>query len=66
MNKIEEARDFLNKVGMPKAQQADICCYVLLAMAGIKPNMSWSESCNRWNACKNPFVNCILLFGSSM
>ena len=28
MDKIEEARDILKYVGMPKAQQADICCYV--------------------------------------
>lgn len=33
---------------MPKAQQADICCYVILAMAGIKPDMSWSEATNEW------------------
>ena len=33
---------------MPKAQQADICCYVILAMAGIKPDMSWSEVTNEW------------------
>ena len=26
---------------MPRAQLADICCYVLLAMAGIKPDMTW-------------------------
>ena len=48
MDKIEEIRKFLQKVGMPKAQQADICCYVILAMAGIKPNMSWSEATNEW------------------
>lgn len=48
MDKIEETREFLQKVGMPKAQQADICCYVILAMAGIKPNMSWSEAKNDW------------------
>lgn len=48
MDKIEETREFLQKVGMPKAQQADICCYVILAMAGIKPNMSWSEATNEW------------------
>lgn len=35
MGKVEEAREFLKMVGMPKAQQADICCYVLLAMAEI-------------------------------
>ncbi len=48
MNKIEEAREFLNMVGMPKAQQADICCYVLLAMAGIKSDMPWSDATNEW------------------
>lgn len=48
MNKIQEARGFLQIVGMPKAQQADICCYVLLAMAGVKPDMSWSEAENEW------------------
>ena len=46
--KIEEAREFLQTIGMPKAQQADICCYVILAMAGIKPDMSWSEATNDW------------------
>ena len=44
MDKIEEAREILKFVGMPKAQQADICCYVLLAMAGIKPDMSWRNA----------------------
>lgn len=48
MDKVEEAREFLKLIGMPKAQQADICCYVLLAMAGIKPNMTWKESKNEW------------------
>lgn len=36
MSKIDEARKILNYIGMPKAQQADLCCYTLLAMAGIK------------------------------
>lgn len=48
MNKIQEARTFLQMVGMPKAQQADICCYVLLAMAGLKPTMNWNEAKNDW------------------
>ncbi|WP_075712777.1 BsuBI/PstI family type II restriction endonuclease [Hornefia porci] len=46
--KIEETRGFLRTIGMPKAQQADICCYVILAMAGVKPDMSWSEATNEW------------------
>lgn len=44
MNKLEEAREFLKEVGMPKSQQADICCYVLLAMAGVKPDMQWDKN----------------------
>ena len=48
MDKIKEARNFLEAVGMPKAQQADICCYVLLAMSDIKPNMQWNEAKNDW------------------
>ena len=48
VDKIEEAREFLKNVGMPKAQQGDICCYVILAMAGIKPDMSWEEATNEW------------------
>ena len=48
MDKIEETREFLKHIGMPKAQQADICCYVILAMAGIKPDMRWEEATNEW------------------
>lgn len=48
MGKVEEARGFLESVGMPKAQQADICCYVLLAMANVKPETPWSEATNDW------------------
>lgn len=48
MTKIDEAREILKLVGMPKAQQTDICCYALLAMAGIKQNMNWNEATNEW------------------
>lgn len=48
MDKISETREFLKNIGMPKQQQADICCYVILAMAGIKPDMPWSEATNEW------------------
>lgn len=48
MDKIQEVRRFLQTVGMPKSQQTDICCFVLLAMAGIKPDMSWNEAKNEW------------------
>ena len=48
MDKIEQARKFLQEVGMPKPQQADICCYVILAMAGVKPDMEWTNATNEW------------------
>lgn len=48
MDKIDEAREFLKILGMPKAQQTDICCYVLLAMAGIRQGTAWMEAKNEW------------------
>ena len=58
-DKIEEAREFLKAVGMPKAQLTDICCYVILAMAGMKPDMFWSEASNEWTRIHDiiQFVN---------
>jgi len=46
--KIEEARGFLKDVGMPKAQQSNLCCLILLALAGIKPEMTWEAATNEW------------------
>ena len=48
MGKLDEAREILRMLGMPKAQQADICCYVLLAMAGIKQDTLWKDAGNEW------------------
>ena len=48
MDKIDEARELLKMLGMPKAQQTDICCYVLLAMAGIKQDTLWKDAGNEW------------------
>lgn len=48
MGKIDEARELLKMLGMPKAQQADICCYVLLSMAGIKQDTLWKDAGNEW------------------
>lgn len=35
MSKIDEARSILKSLGLPERQQADLCCYSLLAMLGI-------------------------------
>ena len=48
MDKVDEAREILKMLGMPKTQQADICCYVLLAMAGIKSDTLWKDAGNEW------------------
>ena len=48
MNKIEDARQILKFIGMPQKQQADICCYTLLAMANISPNKKWQDATNNW------------------
>lgn len=48
MHKIEEARQFLVEMGMPKAQTSDICCLCLLAMSGVKPDTPWENATNEW------------------
>ena len=48
MSKIEEARALLKELNVPSKQQADLCCYVLLAMADIKEDDSWSKATNEW------------------
>ncbi len=48
MTKVDEAREFLINIGMPKAQQTDICCYSLLAMAGVTPTTAWIDATSEW------------------
>lgn len=48
MDKIKSAKEFLYAVGMPERQQSDICCYTLLALSGMKPDMEWSSASNEW------------------
>lgn len=48
MGKVEEARQLLKEIGMPNKQQADLCCYVLLAMANIKEVDLWTFATNEW------------------
>ena len=48
MSRLDDARIFLQAIGMPKAQLTDICCLSLLAMAGVKENTQWSQATNEW------------------
>jgi len=48
MPKLDEARAILSSLDMPAAQQSDICCYTLLAMASIAEDAPWESSTNNW------------------
>ena len=48
MSKIDEARNILGDLRVPKKQQSDLCCYVLLAIANLKEADSWNYATNEW------------------
>lgn len=48
MDNIANAKKILFLIGMPKKQQSDTCAFTLLALAGIKPQMNWSEATQKW------------------
>lgn len=48
MSKVEEAREILKELQVPAKQQADLCCFVLLAMADIKEQDLWANATNNW------------------
>ena len=48
MDKIELAKDLLERIGMPIAQQSTLCCLTLLAMANIKKEGTFQAATNGW------------------
>lgn len=48
MDKLSSIKLLLSQVGLPKAQQGDLCAYVILAMAGIKPKTAFAKATNNW------------------
>lgn len=48
MDHITETRELLAAIGLPKAQQSDICVLTVLGMADIKPETDWSKATNNW------------------
>ena len=48
MSKLEEAKNILKEIGMPKNQQNDLCAYTLLALLNIKENTGWSRADNKF------------------
>ena len=48
MDKIEQIRELLKDIGMPKKQQADICVLTILGMSNLKKQAKWKEASNEW------------------
>lgn len=48
MDKIDIAKDLLEKIGMPTAQQSTLCCLTLLAMANVKKDGTFQDATNDW------------------
>ncbi len=44
MSKIDDARDILEQLGLPPAQQRDIACLTLLALCDLSEDQIWSEA----------------------
>ena len=44
MSKIEEARDILEQLGLPPAQQNDISCLTFLALTGLYEDDAWDQA----------------------
>ncbi|MBQ8443313.1 MAG: restriction endonuclease [Bacteroides sp.] len=48
MDNLKKMQDLLVKLQVPAKQQAELCAYTLLAMAGIKKKNSWNKATNEW------------------
>lgn len=48
MSLIEQAREFLIQIGMPKKCYNDRSCYVLIALSNMAQKTIWSEAENPW------------------
>ena len=52
---LEEAKKFLESIGMPKQQQADVCCLALLTLANSREYDSWEKCSNEVTV--QPYIN---------
>ena len=48
MDKIDRTVEILKAVGMPNAQQGNLCALTILAMANIRPKDEWNTATNEW------------------
>ena len=55
--KMQDAKNILKQLGLPKQQQNEICMYSLLSLANISTASEWGNADNQWTG-----VHDILLF----
>ena len=48
MDKLTRVKEILGQIGMPKAQQVELCALTLLALANIKQRTSFAKATNQW------------------
>lgn len=48
MDKLDKIKELLAQIGMPKKQQSVLCSLTLLAMAGLKKDMPWTDATKNW------------------
>ena len=48
MGKYDDAKNILQALGVPKSQQSPVCCFTLLALAGLQENDKWDSVSNNW------------------
>lgn len=69
MTKIDDARKILHALGMPERQQADLCCYALLAMCNMGLKDKWQDASNKWvrihDVLKFINVNCGVFYAEN-
>lgn len=48
MDKVNKIKELLEKLDLPKKQQADICALTILSMASLRKRTKWVEATNEW------------------
>lgn len=48
MSKLDEAEKILKSLKVPIKQRNNMCCYTLLALAGLRENEEWKAAGNEW------------------
>ena len=49
MDKIEQVKQLLKKLGLPERQQSDICALTILGLSEIRHEDCWSSATNKWH-----------------